>query len=44
MNKMIQSLRRLTAVSVLGLVAACGIGRAAERPVDTAADRDLRFL
>lgn len=44
MNKMIQSLRRLTAVSVLGLVAACGIGRAAERPVDTAADRYLRFL
>lgn len=44
MNRRTQSFRWLTAVFVLGLVAACGMGRAAERTADTAADRYLRFL
>ncbi len=44
MNKMSRSLRQLTAVSVFGLVAAWGPGRAAERPADTAVDRYLQFL
>lgn len=44
MNRRTQSLRWLTAVSLFGLVAACGMGRAVERTADTAADRYMRFL